>query len=292
MKKTILFLIVLCCSYVLHAQNTYTVNGETYELKTEVNGTLDLLWNIINGEYRYFVKKEDDSIVELTNIKSSDNKYSEAYKATLNNLTQNSNLSTDRLKFTLYDLRNFIDSYNAFADADYAVISKKTKLSTRILLFGGLTNSPFVENPENKSNPLLGAEIEVFEGSSIPKHSLFFQIKHVLSSDDFDYSTTQLGLGYRFRFIRKEAFNVYANVIAATYNVSKSTISYLDEDVVITEERSANSFDVPLIFGIGADIKITENSFITITYDELFAAFLDNQDNFSTHFAIGYKFNL
>ena len=292
MKKYILFLIVLCCLHITNAQNTYTINGETYELKTETEGALDLLWNVIDGDYRYFIKKEDNSIIELTNKKSTDNSYDEAYKATLDALTQGSNLSTEKVKFTLYSLRKFIDSYNISIDPSYSQSLKRSKLSSRLLIFGGLTNSPFVDNPENKSSALFGAEIEVYEGESTPTHSLFLQVKHVLGTDEFDYSTTQLGLGYRFRFIKKKGFNIYANVIAASYNSSKNTVSFLDEDVVITKERSANSFDIPFIFGIGADIKVTENSFITLTYDELFAAFIDNQGNFSNHFAIGYKFNL
>ena len=292
MKKYILFLVILSCSYLINAQNTYTVDGKTYELKTETDGALDLLWNVIDGNYRYFIKKEDDSIIELTNKKGANNKYDEAYKASLNSLTQGSNLSTEKVKFTLFSLRNFVDTYNTYIDPSYSKGFKKAKLKTRLLVFGGITNSPFVNNPENKTNPLFGAEIEVYDGDNLPRHSLFFQIKHVLSSDEFDYSTTQLGLGYRFRFVKSNAFNLYANVIAATYNSSKSTFSYLDEGIVISEERSANSFDIPFIFGIGVDVKVTENSFITLTYDELFAAFLDNQGNFSSHFAIGYKFNL
>ena len=52
------------------------------------------------------------------------------------------------------------------------------------------------------------------------------------------------------------------------------------------------SFDVPFIFGIGSDIKVSKNSYITIIYGELFAIFLNNQGNFSTDISIGYKFNL
>lgn len=292
MKKIILFLAFLSYTFTIHAQNTYTVNGETYELKTEAEGALDLLWNIIDGNYRYFIKKEDNSIIELTNKKGTNNTYDEAYKDVLNALTQGSTLSTDKVKFTLFSLRNFIDDYNRYIDPSYSESFKTSKLKTRLLLFGGVTNSPFVDNPDNKTNPLFGAEIEVFEGETTPTHSLFLQAKHVLGNDDFDYSTTQIGLGYRFRFIKANGWNFYANVLAATFNSSKSTVSFLDEDVVITEERSANSFDVPFIFGVGADIKITENSFVTLTYDELFAVFLDNQGNFSKHFTIGYKFNL
>jgi hypothetical protein len=78
----------------------------------------------------------------------------------------------------------------------------------------------------------------------------------------------------------------------ATLNFSNATILVNNDDIITTEEISDISFDVPFIFGIGADIRITENSFITLAYNELFALFLDNQGNFSQDFAVGYKFNL
>ena len=293
MKKIILLLLFVSCSHLVLAQKSYDVNGERYELKTEVEGSIDLLWAIIDGNYRYFIKKQDESIIELTNTRLDSGDYDEAYKSTLAEATQGSNLATDKLKFTLYDLRTFIDTYNAAVDSSYNSTNVDAKLKTRLLIFGGLTNSPFVDNPENESNPLFGAELEFYSSSAMPRHSLFFQVKHVLDSDEFPYSTTQLGLGYRFRFVNKESFNIYANVIAATYNFSKSKVTIIDENSnVTTEERSADAFDVPFIFGVGADIRVSDNSFITITYDELFAAFFDNQGNFSTDIAIGYKFNL
>ncbi|MCB0388348.1 MAG: hypothetical protein KDD23_06600, partial [Winogradskyella sp.] len=73
--KKLIFILCLSFSFVsLKAQETYTVNGETLELKTEVEGNLDLLWNIIDGQYRYFVRTEDGSIKELVNTKNPDTK--------------------------------------------------------------------------------------------------------------------------------------------------------------------------------------------------------------------------
>ena len=82
-------------------------------------------------------------------------------------------------------------------------------------------------------------------------------------------------------------------MVFGTYNFSKNTLSFINEaDVIITEEITNNGFDAPFAFGIGADFKITSNSFITLNYNELFAFFVDSQDNFSTNITLGYKFNL
>jgi hypothetical protein len=50
--------------------------------------------------------------------------------------------------------------------------------------------------------------------------------------------------------------------------------------------------DIPLTFGIGADIRLTDSSYLTINYNELFAALLENNGSFSTNITLGYKFNL
>ena len=96
-------------------------------------------------------------------------------------------------------------------------------------------------------------------------------------------------MGYRYRFINKETFSVYGQVKLATLNFSN--VTFLNESD-IEVESSETSFDIPFIFGVGSDIKVGSNSYITIIYGELFAAFLDNQGNFSTDIAVGYKFNL
>ncbi len=51
-----------------NAQDQYTVDGKQYSLFTEIEGPLTLLWNTVDGEYRYFSKK-GDVILELTNTK-------------------------------------------------------------------------------------------------------------------------------------------------------------------------------------------------------------------------------
>lgn len=287
MKKLLTVLSCLFLCLAVYSQDTYTIEGESLELKTEVSGELTLLYNIIDDSYRYFVKKGNE-IVELKNTRGSDNKFQEEYKSVLANLTSDSDLSTNRLKLTLFSLSEFIKSYNNKDNPGYNVKDERAGNQSRLLIFGGITNSPFVENDQNTKNPVFGAEIE-FLGVGIGKrHALLFQLKHSASSDDFKYQNTQFGLGYRFRFIDQEAVNVYATVLGATFGISQNERVFDGE----TFEESGEAFDAPFIFGVGADIKISDTLFISLIYDELFAIFLDNQGNFSTNIMTGLKIKL
>jgi hypothetical protein len=284
MKTRILVLFFLFLSIDSRGQDTYTINGESLELNSEISGTLDLLWNIIDGKYRYFVRKNGE-ILELTNTRDESGKYSEEYKSILSEMTSGSGLSTDKIKLTLYSLSSFINDYNAEQDPNYIIEEKGLKLGSRIMVFGGITNSPFVENPDNINNPVFGFEYEVYAPKEKPRHSILFQLKHSARSKDFEYSNTQLALGYRFRFVSRSAFDIYGTVLGATYNFIKAEETVAD----MVFDTSSNEFEAPFIFGIGADIKISENGFITLVYDELFALSLENQGNFSTHITVGYK---
>lgn len=293
MKKIYLILLLFCFSFSAFSQKDYTVNGKTYQLKTEVEGNLDLLWNTIDGKYRYFVEK-DNSIIELINSKSSSNDYQEEYISTLKEFTGDSEINSKTVKLTLPSLKQFIHRYNASVDNKYSFTEDKIKLKSRLGVFGGITNNPFIENPDNKTTPLFGAELELYDDDLAKRHAAFLQLTHVLENDDLNFSTTEIALGYRFRFIYTDKFNMHANLKLVTLSFSNSTFSYVDEDTMetVTQDKSATSFDAPVIFGFGADFKIGDNGFITFYYNELFAISLDNQGNFSTNFALGYKFNL
>lgn len=293
MKKIVLFLCVLFSYTSISAQETYTVNGETLQLKTEVDGTLDLLWNIIDNEYRYFLRTSDNTITELVNTRDDNNNYKEEYKTTLANATSGSGKSTDKVNLTLPSLITYIEAYNKSLDANFETTHFKSKAQLRLSVFGGITNSPFVNNPDNIKTPVFGAELEVSEGKESPRHSGFFQVRRVLEDEDqFPYSTTELSLGYRFRFIRSRAFNLFADVKAATVNISKGRISESEGLVVYNRDAKRTAYDVPFIFGVGADIRISKYSFITLGYNQLFAVLLDNQGNFSTDITLGYKLQL
>ncbi len=287
MKKFLLFILFCTVFQLNYSQENYTINGETLELKTESNGKLDLLWNVIDGKYRYFVRTQNGSITELKNTKDKDKNYLEEYKSTLISLTNGQ--STDQLKLTLYSLRNYIDAYNTSVDSNYKSTASESKVQFRLGFSGGITNNPFVVNPDDIKTPMIGVELEIFEANLLPRHSGFLQARHTFDADDFNYSTNELSLGYRYRVINKPTFSIYGQVKLATLNITGFTFENEDGKDISDNETL---FDAPFIFGLGSDIKIGENSFITIIYGELFALFLDNQGNFSTDIAVGYKFNL
>lgn len=292
MKKILLLVFALLSFSSIKAQETYSVNGETLQLKTEVDGKVDLLWNIIDNEYRYFIRTSDNTITELVNTRNAKDDYQEEYKTTLENAT--SGMSADKVNLTLPSLITYLEAYNKNQDSNFTSTHSKSKAQLHLSVFGGITNSPFVKNPNNVKTPLFGAELEVSEGKESPRHSGFLQIRHVLDKkNEFSYSTTELSLGYRFRFIKSKGFNVFADVKAATLNFSKSTVPIAGTGGVVTiQDVSDTAFDVPFIFGLGADIRISEYSFITLGYNQLFAVLLDNQGNFSTDVTVGYKMKL
>ena len=287
MRKILFLLIFLLAVQYNYSQNTYTINDQQLELKTEIDGKLDLLWNTFNGQYRYFVRTEYGQIQELKNTKGTDNKFQEEYKSLLSKLTNGQ--STEKLKLTIFDLKKFLDNYNASVDSRYTSVQKESKVKFRLGFSGGITNNPFVGNPENKIAPLIGTELEVFEENSLIRHSGFLQVRYAFESDELQYSTTEFSLGYRYRFLNKSTFSIYGQVKFATLNFTTATVIGSNNSEL---NINVTAFDIPLIFGIGSDIKVGENSFITIIYGELFAAFLDNQGNFSTDISVGYKFNL
>jgi len=286
MKKIGIILCFFFYTTILVAQDTYTVQNETLQLKTEVEGQVNLLWNIIDGKYRYFVRTNNNTITELVNTRNGNRKYQEEYKTVLENLTGD---SAEDVNFTLTDLKKYIDDYNATQDPSYVSSIYNAKLQLLLEAFGGVTNSPFINNPDNSISPQFGTELELLDGNRIKRHALFMRLRHVFKTNDFEYSTTELALGYRFRFINSHVFSLFGQTKFATLNFLKNTVpGPSDEPVDISE----TVFDVPFTFGVGADIRLGNNSFITIQYNELFAALLDNNGNFSTNITLGYKFKL
>ena len=286
MQKVIIFLVLILFPFSISGQQSYTVNGTTYELKTAVKGHVDLLWNVINKRYRYFMKT-NDGITELLNTKDDNNDYLEEYKNQLSGIAGNTGLSTQDLKFTLQDLSQFFKAYNT-ASGHSAYIDDRAPLQPRLSFYGGLTNHPFINNPNNTTVPFFGAEVEVVSSNDASGHAGFFSFKHALDHDDLPYSATQLDLGYRYRFVKDPAFNIYGNLLVATYTFSKTTVALTD---TTSEDVKDSSFKVPFIFGLGADIRVSDNGFVTLAYNELFGLFIES-NRFPVNFALGYRFNL
>jgi hypothetical protein len=287
MKKLLFTIIISGVFQIVTAQQRYTINTETLELKTEVEGELDLLWNIIDNQYRYFIRSSDGIITELTNTQGSDNTFQDEYKAVLSRLTNG--MSTEKVKLTLYSLKDFINRYNATISGTKAPPVNSSQLEFRLGFSGGITNNPFVINPDNHIAPLIGAELELYDANVLRRHAGFVQARHAFEADDFNYATTELSVGYRYRFIHKPGVSFYGQVKLVTLNFTSIGLS--DEDGRTTTQ-SDTLFDIPFILGLGTDIKVGNNGYITVIYGELYALFLDSPDNFSTDISIGYKFNL
>lgn len=286
MKKQILLFCFIALSSIAFAQQTYTFENESLNLKTETEGALDLLWNTFNGNYRYFIKTEDEKLVELTNTKGSNNKYNNAYIKTLNTLT---GLNASKTKLTTFSLKKFVNKYNATQDSNFISNASKPSLNMRLGAFGGITNNPFVVNPNNETVPFLGAELEMVSDNLNSRHAGFISLKNNFKSDEFKYNAFQMALGYRFRFINKPKFNIYGQTKFASLTFAKSTTTVPQN--LPEQTNSSTNFDVTLVFGLGTDIKMG-NGYLTLLYDSLFGLLIDNQDNFPIDFAVGYKFNL
>ncbi|GAA4268374.1 hypothetical protein [Hyunsoonleella aestuarii] len=289
MKRLFLLLLIFIFnSSILFGQERVAFNGETLNLELEVDGNLDLLSMKKDKSYRFFVRDSNNTLHELVNTKDEDKTYFNEFRDVLADLTKDANMSTSEVGFGRYSLKKFIKAYNSKGHLRYAYTDDKVKTQVRIGIFGGITNHPFIDNANNTKVPYFTAELEAFEKKELPRQSGFFSIEHALESDDFKYVSTVLALGYRYRFINKPKFNIYVNSQFATYTISRTTMMVNGSDMDI----KSNAFRVPFIFGIGSDIKISDSSYLSLIYNELFSIFVGNSDNFPINFAAGYKFNL
>jgi hypothetical protein len=290
--KTLLSLTVLCFLLavpIIHAQNLYTVDGKQYSLKTEVEGDLTLLWNSIEGEFRYFSKKENE-IIELKNTKQNGS-YQEEYKGVLRTQTSDSSVSVDNVKLTLKSLKDFFNTYNLAMDPGYTVADKAIHLKTRLGAFIGLSNNVYTQNPENTTLPTAGIDFEVFEKDNLLRHSLVFQLKQTFENSSYKYSLFQFSLNYRFKFVKTETFDVFINTKVAAFNhVSRDVVVVGTGQTTIVEE-SGGSFLAPMTFGLGADYALG-NGYLTFSYNDIVGLGIDSNGEFPIDFSIGYKFNL
>jgi len=292
MKRLFLLGLLLFASFAVCAQtSSYTVDGQNLELKTDVDGALTLLWNTIDQEYRYFIKK-DDAFTELTNEKV-DNKFTDSYKEQLNTLTADFPVNTDKTKLTVASLRQLVNIYNAKADPNYVPNSTVVKPTYRLGGFIGVTNSVFTDNPENISNPQFGIDFEILDAVALPRHAVVIQYKQTLASDEFDFSSSQFSINYRFKFVKSEKIDVFLNTKIATYTFSSrgDFETLIEGETITVEGDSASNFQGPILFGLGADIALGKG-FLTLNYHDAYSFFLDDNGEFPVDVSIGYKFNL
>ncbi|MEM6516985.1 MAG: hypothetical protein AAF688_12435 [Bacteroidota bacterium] len=283
MKYLSLILVCLCFTLTLSSQEQIVIEGETVDVITEANGKLDFLYKLEDRTYRYFIRKEDNTIIELKG---------DEYKEQLARLVSDTNLSPEKVKFTKTGLKKFVDAYNKKRDVNYQ-ITDTSRVEFWLMPFAGITNNPFITNETNSLFGQFGAEIEIRERNISPRSAVYMKVRHVLNNDDLDYSTTEIALGYRYRFKLSEKFYMFPDVKFATLNFVNATLPVEDEEgeISILNFRDTN-FDVPFIFGIGLDYQISETGFITFNFNEIVAANLKNQGNFSTNFTLGYRFSL
>lgn len=289
--KSLLSIVAICIlsfSATLSAQQQYTINGKEYTLLTEVDGPLTLLWNTIDGDFRYFAKK-DNTISELKNTKQ-DGKYQEEYKRELQTLTADAPVKSDNINLTLPSLKDFFDAYNKRRDANYTAIDKKIKLSTRLGAFAGVTNSIFTDNPTNAFQPIAGADLEILDNIKLRRHALVMRFKHTFETNDFVFSSSQLSLNYRFKFIQTPRFDAYIQAKFVSYTYVKREV-LVTTPSIMTVQQSGGDFTAPGIFGIGADYKLG-NGYVTFNYNDIVAIGESSNGEFPTELTLGYKFNL
>lgn len=282
-KCLVVFLIFLISSTAF-AQENYTVNGNTYVLKTEVEGPLTLLWNVIDDNYRYFAKKENE-IVELTNTRTN-GKYQEEYKQTLARLTSDNPEDPSKTNITLVSLRSYFNAYNKKVDAAFVQKETSIRLEKRLGLFGGMSdNNNSSNNPEGVFAPLIGLEFELTDKELLRRHGFVMQFRHSFEAEDYDLTFSQLSFNYRYKFIQSDAFSVFAQAKLLAYSIYK-----LEED---NEEglelTSGSSLQTPMGLGIGMDIRLG-NGYITLVMNDIVAPGYEADEDTAIDITLGYKF--
>ncbi|MDP2688167.1 MAG: hypothetical protein Q8O62_13150 [Aequorivita sp.] len=292
--KSLLPIFVFCFflfATTLHAQQQYTVEGQTYNLNTEVEGTLTLLWNTVNGEYRYFSKKGND-IAELKNTKQNGD-YQEEYKEILKQQTSDAVVSTEKVKLTLPSLHAFFVAYNKKKDPNFNEEEKSIDLDFRLGGFAGVSNSVYTQNPTNALQAVAGIDFELVDAVKLKRHAMVLRFKQTFESSDYKYSASQLSLNYRFKFVKTPKFDAFVNCKFAAFTHSKREILVpggpVDDEVL--KSVSGSDFNAPVTFGIGADYKVG-NGYITFNYNDIVGLSVESNDEFPIDFTLGYKFNL
>jgi hypothetical protein len=289
--KHLLLILAFACSLNSFAQKDYTVDGKTYSLAIEVDGALTLLWNTIDGEYRYFSKKGND-IVELTNTREGKT-YQQEYKQVLLLHTSDSPMSVDNVKLTLSSLREFYNEYNQKYDPNFSGGTVTVALKTRLAFFAGMTNYVYFANPDNTLLPQLGVDFEIIDEVKLRRHSIVFQFRQILSTSDFDLSSSQFSLNYRFKFVKSQTVDIFINTKIAGYSHFSQNIPDPNGDGNTDDaiSGSGGEFQAPFAFGLGADIALG-NGFITVGYYDIVALNLNDNGDFPVDFIVGYKLNL
>lgn len=270
----------------LTAQEIFIIKGDTLQLQREVKGPLSLYWNLEGTTYRYFIQKKQ-TMRELTNREGE-------YTRQLAELTADAEIKTNDVKFALYSLKHFTNRYNVLVQEDYAYNAATANIQHRLGLFTGLSNNKYTTNPDNVISPVLGLELEFFDPNLAPRHSAFLQLRQSFKRNEYRYSSTQLSVNYRFKALYFSGFNLHIDAELATFLYSEDRVEITNDsgEIIAIEDDSGFTFTAPFSFGIGTDIKVTDVSYITISYNDIVSIVLDGNGSFPVDFTVGYKFNL
>lgn len=290
--KIFSLLVFLVAAVKMSAQEIFILDGETLKLKQEVKGPMSLFWTMQENEYRYFVRK-GDKMLELKNT-SLQGEPQEEYKNQLQDLAKGVEISTEHVDFVLYDLRFFVNRFNAKVHKDYEFNTSTPNFQKRIGFFVGLSNNKYTHNPQNILVPIIGLEFEIYDPNLLPGHSVFFQFRQSFEQDEYKYVSSQLSLNYRFKFLNFRNFNFHLDAELATflYSQNQEAITGANGNIIGYRKDDGFTFTSPLSFGIGTDIRITAESFITFSYNDIVSIVLDGNGAFPLDFTLGYKYNL
>jgi hypothetical protein len=281
MKSKTTLLLAFLVSLFSYAQQSYTIEGTTYSLHTEVEGTLTLLWNTIDGNYRFFAKKGDE-ITELTNSKQ-DGRYLEEYKQVLASWTADQAMDTQKLSLTIPSLKDFFNDYNSRVDTEYVVEDNRVGLESRLGVFVGMSNNTASYNPDNIFSPYAGLGYELTGEGMYRRHGITLDFRYSFAADGYDLTYGQFGLGYRFKFIHQEKFAVFAQVRLTTFTFSKLK----EANSQGLENLSSSSLQAPVGLGLGAEYQLG-NGYLSLIINDLYSPGLDTNDEFPINVSVGY----
>lgn len=294
MKRLLLLLgLFFCLSFSGFAQQ-YTIDGKSYNLQTEVDGTISLLWNVIDENYRYFIKK-GDNISELKNSRDESGKYQEEYKDVLKLFTSDAIGNVNKTKLTLSSLKQYFNTYNKAVDPSFESGEENIALALRLAPFAGVSNAIFTENPKNALLLTIGADLELVDEVKLRRHSVVLRFKQTIENSDFKYNETQVSLNYRFKFVKSEKVDVFVNGKFAAYTYStrddEPNPKFGQPNEPEFFSKSGGDLSAPATFGLGADF-VLGNGRLFVTYNDIVGIGVDSNGEFPIDFSVGYKFNL
>ena len=282
-------MIFLLYTTLVSGQESYVVDGQEYTLKSDVKGDLELLWNTIDNQYRYFLKK-DAAITELKNTRS-EGRFQEEYKDVLKSYTQDVSISTDNVNLTLPSLHDFVVNYNKMKNTNFSDNRRDVSLKLLLGVFAGVTNSVFTENVSNDSQLIAGLELELTDPSKLKRHAAVVEFKQTFEGSKHKYSASQFSLNYRFKFVKTPVLDMYANVKFASVSIYSKEIFVTRPSGVVVEKESGSYLSSPIALGIGVDYKIGEG-YVTFGYRDFVGLNVDSNNHFPMEFTLGYKLML